>query len=69
MLEPVEQQSNEDEASQDAHDQFDGQLIGKNHNPADHVAHQHEESAEQGSVHQRAPDLVALVHGHHIWHD
>ena len=69
MLEPVKQQGDENEASQDAHDQFDGQLVGGDYDPADHVAYQHKNGAEQSGIHQRAPDLVSLVHGHHIGHD
>ena len=65
----MEQQADEDEAAQDAHDKLDGQLIGVDDHPADHVAGEHEKGAEEGGVHQGAPDLVPLEHGHHVGDD
>ena len=69
MAEPVEQQHHEDKAAQYAHNQLDGELVRGDDHPADHVAPQHEDGAEQGRVHQRAADLVPLEHGHHIGDD
>ena len=69
MFEAVEQQPDEQDAADDAHDQFDGQLIGCDDHPGQHIADQDEQRPEQGRIHQRAADLVPLEHGDDVGHD
>lgn len=60
MPKPIQQQTDKQDTADDANDQLDGQLVGIDHNPPDHIADQHEHSAKQSGIHQRSADLVTL---------
>ena len=69
MPKPIQQQTDKQDTADDANDQLDGQLVGIDHNPPDHIADQHEHSAKQSGIHQRSADLVTLEHCYDIGHD
>ena len=69
MLEPVKEQADEQQAAKDAHDQFDGQLIGRDDHAANHIARQHENGPEQRCIQQRTANFVSFEHGHDVGHD
>ena len=69
VVQTVEQQGDEQNTAEHTHHQLDGQLVGGDHRPADDVADQHEQCAEQRGVGQGSPYAVALKHGHHVGHD
>ena len=69
MPKPIQQQTNKQDTADDANDQLDGQLVGIDHNPPDHIADQHERCTKQSGIHQRSADLVTLEHCYDIGHD
>ena len=66
VVQTVEQHGDEDDAAHDADDELNGQLIGCDDHPGDHIAGQHEDRAKERRINQGAADFVPLEHGRQV---
>ena len=69
MLQFTEQNEEEQNTSEDADDQLNGDFIREDHDSRKDIADQHEQCSRQRGIHKRSANLISLEHRDHIGDD